>query len=153
MAEPIGRSAGRFVDLQALVAWLELAPAGTTIGAGDLLGILAPMSTSADGCSSQVPAPPAATGLPQTWRERIWTVPAETRLGVAEVVEAIGRPKSFVYRHTSAKSGLTLIPHRKMDGELVFVAGEVRTWLRDQEEVIAAGRVDRGPLRLEAGGR
>lgn len=76
----------------------------------------------------------AAPAPPLTWRERLWIVPAETRIGAAEVCEAFGRPKSWLYRHTSAAT----IPHRKLDGELVFLVGEVRTWIRDHEEVVKA---------------
>lgn len=70
--------------------------------------------------------------VPATWRERLWTAPAETRLGVAEVCEAFGRPKSWLYRHTSAGT----IPHRKFDGELLFVVGELRAWAREREEAV-----------------
>lgn len=70
-----------------------------------------------------------------TWREKLWTAPAETRIGTQEVAEAIGRPVSWVYR---AKS----LPRRKLDGELLFVVGEIRAWVRDHEDVIHAGRMD-----------
>jgi predicted DNA-binding transcriptional regulator AlpA len=60
----------------------------------------------------------------------------ETRIGVAELLEATGRPKSWLYRHTSAKSKCRRIPHRKLDGELVFVVGEVRQWLIEHEETV-----------------
>ena len=33
------------------------------------------------------------TQAPATWRERLWTCPPDTRLGVAELSEALGRPK------------------------------------------------------------
>ncbi len=86
-------------------------------------------------------APPAAaqavpTALQISWRERLWTVPAETRLGVAEVAEAMGRPRSWVYRHTGPSSSRARIPHRKLDGALVFTAGEVRAWVQKREEVL-----------------
>jgi len=77
------------------------------------------------GASELLPAP--------TWRERLWIAPPETRLGVEELSEAIGRPKSWIYRHTSAKSGLVQLPHRRLDGALVFLAGDVRQWLAQQE--------------------
>lgn len=73
-----------------------------------------------------------------TWRERLWSVPAETRLGVGEVAEALGRPKSFVYARTGPKAD-DPIPHRKLDGSVVITAGELRAWIRDREEVVAAG--------------
>lgn len=80
-----------------------------------------------------------------TWRERLWTAPAETRIGTYEVAEALGRPVSWIYRHTSRKSGYALLPVRKLDGELVFVVGEIRAWIRDHEEVIRARRMDSTP--------
>jgi predicted DNA-binding transcriptional regulator AlpA len=76
-----------------------------------------------------------------SWRERLWTVPAETRLGVHELTQALGRPKSWIYRRTSAKADGRL-PHRKLGGELLFTAGEIRAWLREHEEVIEAGPME-----------
>jgi len=70
------------------------------------------------------------------WREKIWICPPETRLGVAEVAGALGRPKSFVYRATGPAAGDSRIPHRKLAGELVFLASEIRAWIRDNEEVV-----------------
>ena len=46
----------------------------------------------------------------------------------------MGRPKSWVYQQTSARS----IPTHKLDGALVFVASEVREWLNDREEQVVA---------------
>lgn len=72
-----------------------------------------------------------------TWRERLWRCPAETRLDVEQVCEAVGKSRSWLYHLTSAKE----IPHRKRrDGTLVFVAGEVREWLKRTEVVTVAGR-------------
>jgi len=128
-------------SLAAFVEWLNAAPDGTMINAAEL-------RTTLSALLSAPPAPPAApTALADvpvaSWRERLWTVPPDTRMGVAEAAEALGRPPSFVYRHTSAKSaGDARLPHRRLDGELVFVAGEIRAWVRDHEETIAAGRSD-----------
>jgi hypothetical protein len=88
--------------------------------------------------STPAPLPTdASSTLPMTWRERLWLVPDETRLGVREVAEALGRSADFVYRHTGAASTATRIPHRKLDGELVFTAGEVRDWIRRTEIAIS----------------
>ncbi len=70
-----------------------------------------------------------------TWCERLWTAPAETRIGVRELVEAVGRLKHWVYRH-SGPSATDRLSCRKLDGELVFVVGEIREWLRDHEQVV-----------------
>ena len=79
-------------------------------------------------------APDPAT--PASWREKLWTCASETRLGVAELAEALGRPTSWVYRHTSEKSGYDRVPHRRQEGALIFLAGEVRAWLQQHEEAV-----------------
>jgi predicted DNA-binding transcriptional regulator AlpA len=109
----------------------ELLPEGTslTLPRDSLLAALA--STMPE----PAPESPAAT-----WRERLWTCPPETRLGVVELVEAIGRPKSWIYRHTSAKSGLELLPHRLLEGALVFTASDIREWVTVHEEWVIASR-------------
>lgn len=65
-------------------------------------------------------------------RESLWELNPETRVGVSELAPMIGRGKSFLYRSTAAKT----IPHRKLDGELVFVVGEIREWLKKSEEKV-----------------
>ena len=122
-------------SLADVLAWLAAAPEGTTLPVAAVLRLLEPWASGIPSPAS-TPIPPAV----ETWRERLWTVPADTRLGVTEVAEAIGRPKSWVYRRTSAKSGKAPLPFRRLDGELVFVAGELRTWLR-RHEVPGAGVV------------
>ena len=74
--------------------------------------------------------------VPQTWRERLWSVPADTRLNVREVAEALGQSVSWVYKHTSRRSGQAQLPHRQLaNGKLAFLAGEIRTWLGQTETV------------------
>ena len=131
---------GRSESLQDLVIWLQAAPPGTTVPAlamAERLALL--VEGQAGGSNSSLGVPNPTAGVP-TWREKIWTVPVETRLGVREVAEAIGRPRSWVYRRTGVKSPKAHLPHRKLDGELVFVAGELREWLR-QHETPQAGLV------------
>ena len=70
-------------------------------------------------------------------RERLWDCPADTRLGVLELCEALGRSKAFVYRLTRTKD----IPHRKLDGELVFRAGDIRAWVQQREDVQVTPRL------------
>ena len=94
------------------------------------------------------PAPVEA----ESWRERLWTVPAETRLGLEELREALDRSASWIYHRTAAKAEHRL-PHRKLDSVLVFTAGEVRAWLRDREEVVCAGPMEPPRLRAIGGGR
>ena len=129
--------------------WLEQAPPGTRIDANMLVEVLAAI-LDAEPAIEATP-PDLSDGNSWTWRERLWTVPAETRLGVAEVAEALGRPKSFVYCRTGPKAE-DPIPHRKLDGVLVFTAGELRAWLRSREDVVVAGPMESTPAerRLHA---
>ena len=100
--------------------------------AGELeAGIIEPLSASNQ--------PPPDMSEP-TWREKLWTAPAESRIGRDELLEAVGRPASWLYRHTSQKGDCARIPHRKMDSELVFVVGEIRQWLCEHEEIVVQGR-------------
>jgi hypothetical protein len=126
----MGRSLGRKSpdSLSDALAWLAAAPEGTSLSAAAVYGLLQPLAAGISAPVSTPPTPPA-----ETWRERLWTVPVDTRLGVREVAEAIGRPKSWVYRRTSAASGKALLPFRRLDGELVFTAGELRAWLKRHE--------------------
>jgi predicted DNA-binding transcriptional regulator AlpA len=119
---------GRSNPLVELLAWLRAAPPGTMIPATSLLAELVE-TTSA---TPTLPAVPVRT----CWRSSLWVVPPETRLGVREVAEAIGRPASWVYRRTAEKSAKAPLPHRKLDGELVFTAGELRAWIEGHESVI-----------------
>ena len=108
----------------------EIATPGMLVPVADLRVLL-------DECDDSLPEPaPVTIQVEPTWRERLWTAPAEARLGVPDVAEAIGRPRSWVYRHTSTRSGCPVLPHRKLDGELLFTAGEIRAWLRDHEAVM-----------------
>ena len=89
--------------------------------------------------------------VPLPWGVLLWQVPAETRIGVVELCEAVGRPKSWVYRHTADDGDCPRLPHRKMDGSLVFVVGEVRRWLEEHEVTVVPGRAQ--PLSVKRGGR
>ena len=87
----------------------------------------------AEVAATRAPASGADQGVaPVSWRERLWTAPGDTRLGIAELSEALGRSKAFIYRHTRAKS----IPHRLLDGHLTFRAADIREWLQDRENLI-----------------
>ena len=113
-------------------SWLSvLADASATLPASEVLRRL-PESEEHETTQTE-PGP-----LELTWREKLWLVPAETRLGAHEVTEALARSSSWLYRHTSpkalSKADVAPIPHRKLEGELTFVVGELRTWVRDNEE-------------------
>jgi hypothetical protein len=113
-------------------------------------GTLVPVEAVVEALSS--PEAPAQGGqehpivgapAPASWRVLLWTVPPETRIGREELLQAVARPRSWVYRHTAPKAA-SRIPHRKLDGELVFIVGEVRHWLVEREEIVQAGPLD-GP--------
>ncbi len=72
-----------------------------------------------------------------TWREKLWVVPGETRIGTTELAEVLGRPKSWIYARTQVEAE-NQIPHRKLDGFLYFVVGEIRTWIEEREVVFPA---------------
>lgn len=73
-----------------------------------------------------------------SWRQKLWSCPPETRLNAEQAAEATGMSVSTIYKATSAEE----IPHRKMSGGLVFVAGELRSWLRERESVEVEGRME-----------
>lgn len=88
-----------------------------------------------------------AEAAPASWRVLLWSVPAETRIGVRELCEALDRSPDWLYRHTSPKAD-ERIPHRKLGGELEFVVGEVREWIRHTEDVVVRGATDAPALRV-----
>ena len=123
--------------------WVAKAPTGTMVST-EVLGEML------DGFDME-PAPEMARDMapPLPWTLLLWTADPETRIGRAELLEAVGRPTSWLYRHTGPKAKHR-IPHRKLDGELIFLVGEVRRWLRDREEIIVAGPMDAVPHSLKA---
>jgi hypothetical protein len=96
--------------------------------AAGVCALLAPLADK----SAPEPAPPALTAG-ESWREKLWLVPDDTRLGVRELSEALGRPVSWVYRRTAPRSSKALLPHRVLDGRLTFVVAEVRRFLECHE--------------------
>ncbi len=125
------RGLGHVMGTSELARWLRAAPAGTMVLASEIAQLLTDVETANE--------QPDNTTL-TTWRERLWTCPPDTRLGRVELLEALGRSKHWLYRHTATKGDCARIPCRRLDGELTFVAGEVRTWLAEQEEILEPGR-------------
>jgi hypothetical protein len=136
-------------SLEALLRWAQSAPRGTTIPAEALVDLLQELEMESPPTVEVVEATPRH----DSWRSRIWTVPEDTRLGVEDVAEAIGRSKHAVYRAASStrrvatgnkdKEGkpkyrttqnLDPLPSRKVGGQLSFRAGDVRAWLERQED-------------------
>lgn len=113
---------------------VEQAPEGTLFPRE---WVLSALGTVGEAAPSDAPSERSdSTPTAQSWREKLWKVPPETRLGVAEVAEAFGWSRSSVYKRTSAKSGVERLPHRKLDGQLVFLAGQLRSWISDRETVV-----------------
>lgn len=102
------------------LAWIETMPAGS----------LVPVEAVRDALRAIGPtdARPPRPSL-DSWRERLWSAPADTRIGVKELAAAVGHSSSWVWKRTAPTNGTPALPHRKRDGELVFVVGEVRAWL------------------------
>jgi hypothetical protein len=143
-----GNTPGSLVPVEAVVAALASALAGHELPLPDAGGHAgpAPCNTPDPEHPNGLPASSAqGAPPPEPWRMLLWTCHPETRIGRAELLAAVGRPRSWLYRHTSEKAEHR-IPHRKLDGELVFVVGEVRAWLREREEIVRAGPLE--PPRL-----
>lgn len=114
---------------------------GTTVPAAEVARVLE-AALEGDGPRAGEEHPPRVAEV-TTWRERLWTVPEETMLGITELCEALDRSRDWCYRACSAKRERP-IPHAKLDGMSVFRAGQVRTWieaeLEDDHDVL---RLDR----------
>lgn len=140
----------RFDSLADLQRWCMDAPEGTRLSARQLAAELDRLAGEPEPeTPAETPVEPAET----TWRTKLWTCPAETRLGLQELREALDVSESWVYSRTKQDADPRL-PHGKFGGSLVFKAGEVRAWLRDHEDVEVAYRMDSAPgeLRVQQGG-
>jgi len=129
VADQRADQSGGFETPRELLRWCRDAPEGTRLAAQAVAEVLERVADADEGGSEPAPAGSVADVL--TWREKLWIVPAETRVGIRELAEALDRPKGWIYKRTSAGD----LPHRKMGGSLVFLVGEVRTWIRETEEV------------------
>lgn len=96
--------------------------------------------------------PPSRQVVELTWRERLWQAPAECRIGVEELREALGVSESWVYNRTR-ESADPRLPHAKLGGALSFKVGEVRAWIRDHEESVVGYRMESAPGELRVEGR
>ncbi len=126
-----------------LALWAQLPP-DTMLSAAAVVATLAPLVDA----EPEAAAPPVTVNATPTWATLLWIVPSETRLGRAEACEALGRSESWLYKHTAAKGqqdASTRLPCRRLDGELTFLAGELRAWLRAHEETIAGGESEPAP--------
>lgn len=102
--------------------------------------------------ASAVRAPfptPSPQPSPSSWRERFWTAPDETRIGVRELAEALGKSRSWIYHRTARNSEAIPLPSRTIaSGKLEFVVGEVRAWLAQVEIIGQAGVIHTHLMRI-----
>ncbi len=113
------------MDTAALRAWLEDLPAGTLLPAGELVAHLDTAGSPGINPAERTPEPTAA--------ERLWSCPDHTRYTVKDLAACLGRPTSYIYALTSAKA----IPFTKLDGQITFIASEIRRWLVEREERVS----------------
>ena len=123
--------------------WVATAPNGTMVSTETLAEMLDALDVE------PAPDPTRVTSSPLPWTVLLWSADPETRIGRAALLEALSRSESWLYRHTGPKAKHR-IPHRKLDGELVFLVGEVRRWLLDREEIEVAGPMDAPSRSLKA---
>lgn len=126
----------RFDGLEGALAWARSAPKGASLPVSAVVRLLEDVQDSRD--ETRKAQAPLSSDRPWTWREKLWDTPSETRLGVIELAEAVGRSKSWIRKQARAGE----IPARKQGQAFVFLAGEVRHWVRESEEVVNAGPSD-----------
>jgi len=137
----IDRDEQTWQTMEELMEWLEASPPWVQVPAQELGAQIRALREA-----RPEPEPePVAEAPAGSWREKIWTVHPDTRLRRDEVCEALGKSTSWLYKKTSARE----IPCRLdgASGELVFRAGDLRTWIRAQEVLIA--RAEEEALALQ----
>lgn len=95
-------------------------------------------------------ADPSVEREPTHWADRIWLVPPQRRLTVAEAAEAIGVSRSFLYHDSTTST--PRVPCRRTPGHidrngrqrdgLVYIAGELRSYIAQNEVLRQGGTVD-----------
>lgn len=83
-----------------------------------------------NGAAAVEPTRPEAAQV-APWREKLWTVPGDTRLTTVQLSEALGRPKSYIYR--AVARDLDPLPARRFAGELRFRVSDVIAWYERNE--------------------
>lgn len=129
----IDRDEQTWQTMEELMEWLEASPPWVQVPAQELGAQIRALQAARSEPAAEAPEP--ASAPTESWREKIWTVHPDTRLRRDEVCEALGKSTSWLYKKTSARE----IPCRLdgESGELVFRAGDLRTWIRAQEVLIA----------------
>ena len=77
---------------------------------------------------------PEPDAEPASWRSRLWTVEAETRLSLTEAAEAMDVSERTVRRYMDGNGEQPPLPHRKGPTGLTVTAGDLRRWIQDVEE-------------------
>lgn len=129
-----------FSTMADVVEWCSRAPQGTRLEARAFGEALEHVMDDDDASRAKEPSDPRPEDH-LTWREKLWRVPGETRINVEQLAEALDRPTSFIYKRTASDD----IPHRKLFGVLAFRVGEIRTWIRENEEVHASAPMSSTP--------
>ena len=135
-----------------VTTWYESAPSGPRLDVSQASEILTRLAAEASPSHSPEPPKRERTSDPGAWPEHLWSVSAETPLGVSELSDALGRPRSSHYPSTHRHHGIAserrprpvadLIPCHKLGVILRFRAGKVRTRVRTEEEVVAGWPAD-----------
>lgn len=78
---------------------------------------------------------PAVSGdaEPGSWRSRLYEVHPDTRLGLADVAEALDVSERTVRRYIGGEGGHPPLPSRKGPSGLTVRAGDLVTWIGDVE--------------------
>ena len=122
-------------DVAEVVALIQRLPDGTTFTRAAVLKLCG--AEVAGDAGSRAGEEAASVPAPPSWKEKLWTVPAQTRLGVAEISEALGKQPSAIHklrarekRDRAKGRPVDALPCRKaFDGTLTCTAGELRDWL------------------------
>ena len=147
-SETVGHVMGTsstFRTLADLQRWAAAAPRSTSLDVAELAELLAGLPAAAP----EPDTPAASPYEPATWRERLWLVPANTRLTLGEAAEALGKSRSWAYKRTGPRATEERIPCRRLgsDGELTVLAGELRAWIAANELIVEPGPPDAPRLR------
>lgn len=132
--------------VEEIIQLLEQTPVGVPVDPRAIAAMLRAARPSAAPSPPQLmlSTPDPAEAIVRTsWRERLWTCDAATRLSLAEAAEALNRSTSWVYKLTAARE----IPFRR-DGEagnIEFVAGELREWKVEREITVVSHDAQQSP--------
>lgn len=82
-------------------------------------------------------------GVVDSLHARFWTLPAQTRLTTQQVAEVCGKTRSWVFKQIDARRTKNPLPYRREGSgarhRLIFLAGELRSWLQERELVVRRG--------------